>query len=194
MLSTLFLGIMHKLSETCLYFTERHDATGHIGLTPLQKCTAIMRQLAYGMDIDTIDEYLKLGKTTALECLEYYCAWIVECFGAKFLHRPTIDSHDCWHNSPVGWQGQFTQGTSNILQSSLSWFMINIKSRDTHESGEQWQHEGHEGFRQVRASVRIITLHPMFLVYYDSFGRDPLYPYVLHHMFLVYCKEGLSQL
>jgi hypothetical protein len=25
-------------------------------------------------------------------------------------------------------------------------------------------------------SVRIITLHPLFLVYYDSLGWDPLYP------------------
>jgi hypothetical protein len=30
-----FLSIMHKLSETSPYFTERHDATGHIGLTLL---------------------------------------------------------------------------------------------------------------------------------------------------------------
>jgi hypothetical protein len=66
---TLFLSIMHNLSETSPYFTERHDATSHIGLTPLQKCIAIVRQLAYGMTADMIDEYMKLGKATALECL-----------------------------------------------------------------------------------------------------------------------------
>jgi hypothetical protein len=32
---TLFLNIMHKLSEIALYFTERHDTTGHIGLISL---------------------------------------------------------------------------------------------------------------------------------------------------------------
>jgi hypothetical protein len=31
-----FLHIMHKLGETSPYFTERHDVTSHIGLTPLQ--------------------------------------------------------------------------------------------------------------------------------------------------------------
>jgi hypothetical protein len=47
------------------------------------------------MAADTIDEYLKLGKTIALECLEYYYSGIIEYFGAN-LHR----------------------GTSNIIQSS----------------------------------------------------------------------------
>jgi hypothetical protein len=56
---------MHKLSETSLYFCERYDATGRAGLTVLQKCTAVLRQLAYDMATNTIDEYLKLGKTIA---------------------------------------------------------------------------------------------------------------------------------
>jgi hypothetical protein len=47
-------------------------------------------QLAYGMATDTIDVYLKLGKLTALECLEYYCVGIIECFRAGFLRRPTV--------------------------------------------------------------------------------------------------------
>jgi hypothetical protein len=42
------------------------------------------------MTIDMIDEYLKLGKSTTLECLEYYCLRIIECFGAEFLRRPTV--------------------------------------------------------------------------------------------------------
>jgi hypothetical protein len=86
----LFLSIMHKLSETSPYFYERYDVAGRAGLTALQKCTASLRQLAYGMAADTIDEYLKLGKTTALECLEYYCSDIIECFGDKFLRRHTV--------------------------------------------------------------------------------------------------------
>jgi hypothetical protein len=92
---TLFLRIMHKLSETSLYFTERHDATNRMSLTLLQKYISVVRQLAYDMATDMIDEYLKLGKTTALECLEYYCAGIIECFGAEFLHRSTIANTQC---------------------------------------------------------------------------------------------------
>jgi hypothetical protein len=42
------------------------------------------------MAADTIDEYLKLEKITALECLEYYYSSIIECFGDEFLRRPTV--------------------------------------------------------------------------------------------------------
>jgi hypothetical protein len=82
---------MNKLSETTSpYFTERYDANGRIGFTPLQKCADVLRQLAYGTTADTMDEYMKLGKTTALKCLEYYCVDIVHCYRAEFLHRPTV--------------------------------------------------------------------------------------------------------
>jgi hypothetical protein len=81
---SLFLSIMHKLSERSPYFTKRYDATDRISLTLLQKCTATLRQLAYDMAANMIYEYLKLGKSTVLECLEYYCACIVECDGAEF--------------------------------------------------------------------------------------------------------------
>jgi hypothetical protein len=90
-----FISIMHKLSETSSYFYERYDATDRVGLTVLQKCTATLCQLAYGMTAYTIDEYLKLEKTTALECLQYYCSGIIECFGDKFLHRATIADTQC---------------------------------------------------------------------------------------------------
>jgi hypothetical protein len=40
---TLFLSIMHKLSETSPYLSERSDAAGHVSLTALQKCIAAMR-------------------------------------------------------------------------------------------------------------------------------------------------------
>jgi hypothetical protein len=87
---TLFISFMNKLSKTSTYFTERHDATGLIGLIPLQKCTTALCHLAYIMTADIIDEYMKLGKTTILECLEYYFADIVDCYGVEFLCRSIV--------------------------------------------------------------------------------------------------------
>jgi hypothetical protein len=49
---------MHKLSETSPYFCQRYDTTGRVGLIVLQKCIAALRQLAYSMTVDIIDEYL----------------------------------------------------------------------------------------------------------------------------------------
>jgi hypothetical protein len=42
------------------------------------------------MTTDTIDEYMKLGKTIGLECLEYYCLDIIEYFEDEFLRCPTV--------------------------------------------------------------------------------------------------------
>jgi hypothetical protein len=42
------------------------------------------------MAVDTIDKYLKLGKTTALECIEYYCSGVIKYFGDEFLRSPTV--------------------------------------------------------------------------------------------------------
>jgi hypothetical protein len=92
---TLFLSIMYKLSETSPYFSWTYDATVRVGLTALQKCTAVLRQLAYGMTADTIDEYLKLEKSTALECLEYYYSGIIECFGDEILRHSTVADTQC---------------------------------------------------------------------------------------------------
>jgi hypothetical protein len=61
---TIFLSIMHKLSKTSSYFSERYDVTSRVDLTPLQKCIIDVHQLVYGMVVDTIDEYMKLEKST----------------------------------------------------------------------------------------------------------------------------------
>jgi hypothetical protein len=92
-----------------------------------------MNMLAYCMITDTIDEYLKLRKTIALECLEKYCEGIIDGYRIEFLYRPTIidtqhllaqeeecgfpsmlGSIDCMHQKwmiyLMGWEGQFTSG------------------------------------------------------------------------------------
>jgi hypothetical protein len=68
----LFLRIMHRLGEYSLYFTQREDACNRRGLSPLQKCTAALRLLAYGGAVDSIDEYLKLARSTALDCRKHH--------------------------------------------------------------------------------------------------------------------------
>jgi hypothetical protein len=47
------------------------------------------------MITDIIDEYLKLEKSTILECIEYYCTSIIKCFGTELLRRPNIADTQC---------------------------------------------------------------------------------------------------
>ncbi|XP_042449219.1 uncharacterized protein LOC122034161 [Zingiber officinale] len=62
---------------------------GRMGLSPLQKCTAAIRQLAYGAPVDQSDEYLRLAETTAIDCLINFCKCVYEVFGDQYLRRPT---------------------------------------------------------------------------------------------------------
>ncbi|XP_057425964.1 uncharacterized protein LOC130719355 [Lotus japonicus] len=48
------------------------DAVGRQGLSPLQKCTAAIRMLAYGSPADSVDEYVRIGESTAIECLKNF--------------------------------------------------------------------------------------------------------------------------
>ncbi|XP_048613128.1 uncharacterized protein LOC106422532 [Brassica napus] len=85
----LFIRIVYELSENIPFFQHRQDATGRFGHTPLQKCTAVIRQLAYGSAADAVDEYLRIGESTALLFLHKFTDGIIQLFGDEYLRRPT---------------------------------------------------------------------------------------------------------
>jgi hypothetical protein len=87
----LFLCIVNALSEWSPYFTLRADCANRQGLSPLQKCTSAIRMLAYGMPADGLDEYLKIGKSTALECLDKFAQGVIEVFSGEYMRAPTVE-------------------------------------------------------------------------------------------------------
>ncbi|XP_048609886.1 uncharacterized protein LOC106446965 isoform X1 [Brassica napus] len=130
----LFLRIVDRLSTEVPYFQQRRDATRRNGLSPLQKCTAAIRMLAYGQSGDTYDEYLRMADSTSRLCLEKFTDAIIQLFGDEYLRTPTaedlqrlldigevrgfsgmIGSIDCmhweWKSCPTAWKGQFTRGS-----------------------------------------------------------------------------------
>lgn len=130
----LLLRIVHGLSECIPFFQQRRDATGRFGHSPLQKCTAAIRLLAYGSAADTVDEYLRLAEATALSCLHNFTDGIIQLFGDEYLRRPTsedlqrlldigekqgfpgmVGSIDCmhweWKNFSTVWKGQYARGS-----------------------------------------------------------------------------------
>ncbi|XP_024004112.1 putative nuclease HARBI1 [Eutrema salsugineum] len=129
----LFMKIVDHLSNEFSFFRQKKDAAGRPGLSGLQKCTAAIRLLAYGTAADAVDEYLRLGDSTARSCLEHFVEGIIYLFGEEYLRRPTpedlrrllyfgenrgfpgmIGSIDCmhweWKNCPTAWKGQYTRG------------------------------------------------------------------------------------
>jgi hypothetical protein len=86
---SLFLCIVDALGEWSPFF-KLYDATNRPGLSPIQKCIAAIRQLGTGSTADEFDEYIKIGESTALECLNFFVKGVNEIFGAEYLRRPTV--------------------------------------------------------------------------------------------------------
>jgi hypothetical protein len=146
-----FLRIVNDLGVWSSYFTQRVYCTGRLGLSPLQKCTAAIRMLAYGTAADMLDEYLKIAESTALECLEKFVLGVIEVFGAKYLRRPiaedierllqvgesrgfpgNLGNLDCmhwrWDNCPTAWKGQYTgrYGVPTIILEAVASYDLHI--------------------------------------------------------------------
>ncbi|KAI5402842.1 hypothetical protein KIW84_050438 [Lathyrus oleraceus] len=79
-----FLRIVDALGNHDEYFQMRVDATGKMGLSPLQKCTSAIRMLAYGSPADLVDEYVRIGESTSIECLERFVKGVNVVFGTEF--------------------------------------------------------------------------------------------------------------
>uniref|UniRef100_A0A0D3AKW9 DDE Tnp4 domain-containing protein n=1 Tax=Brassica oleracea var. oleracea TaxID=109376 RepID=A0A0D3AKW9_BRAOL len=130
----LFMRIVNRLSNEVEFFQQKRDALGRLSLSPLQKSTTAIRVLAYGNAADGVDEYLRLGASTTLSCLENFVDGIISLFGEEYLRRPTpadlqrlldigeycgfpgmIGSIDCmhweWKNCPTAWKGQYSRGS-----------------------------------------------------------------------------------
>uniref|UniRef100_A0A0D3D8C4 Nuclease HARBI1 n=1 Tax=Brassica oleracea var. oleracea TaxID=109376 RepID=A0A0D3D8C4_BRAOL len=130
----LFMRIVNQLSNEVEFFQQKRDALGRLSLSPLQKSTTAIRVLAYGNAANGADEYLRLGASTTLSCLENFVDGIISLFGEEYLRRPTpadlqrlldigeycgfpgmIGSIDCmhweWKNCPPAWKEQYSRGS-----------------------------------------------------------------------------------
>ncbi|CAH9080302.1 unnamed protein product [Cuscuta europaea] len=133
----LFERILHAVENYDNYFTQKVDAVGKIGLSPLQKVIAAIRMLAYGCSADSLDEYVQIGESTAIECLKKFCGAIIGLFEEQYLRKPNkfdiasllkdseargfpgmLGSLDCmhwhWKNCPTAWHGTFTNGFKKV--------------------------------------------------------------------------------
>uniref|UniRef100_A0A453J9K3 Uncharacterized protein n=1 Tax=Aegilops tauschii subsp. strangulata TaxID=200361 RepID=A0A453J9K3_AEGTS len=112
------------------YFTQKRSASGALGLHPLQKMTAAMRMLTYGIAADGADEYIRSAEATNLESCKKFVIKVYEVFGERYLRSPNeediarllaigeergfpgmLGSIDCmhwgWKNCPKKWHGMF---------------------------------------------------------------------------------------
>ncbi|XP_042966654.1 uncharacterized protein LOC122300214 [Carya illinoinensis] len=127
----LFLRINAAVVSHDDYFVQKRDASGRLGLSSLQKMTVAIRMLAYGVTADLMDEYIKIGESTARQSMKKFVKAIVSIFGNEYLRSPNssdivrlldagqrcgfpgmLGSIDCmhwkWKNFPTAWKGMYS--------------------------------------------------------------------------------------
>ncbi|KAF5472425.1 hypothetical protein F2P56_009145 [Juglans regia] len=127
----LFLRILNEVEAYEPYFVQRRDNAGRLGLSFMQKITAELRMLAYGVTGDFIDKYIRIGESTAMESLKKFCKTIITVFSDEYLRSPNandiarllvvgeqrgfpgmLGSIDCmhwkWKNCPAAWKGMYS--------------------------------------------------------------------------------------
>ena len=128
---SLFVRILSNMEVYDPYFVQKNDAVGNIGLSPLQKMTAAIRMLAYGVAADVVDDYVRIGESTAIESLQRFVSAIVAIYSDEHLRSPNsadiarllaigerrgfpgmLGSIDCmhwrWKNCPTAWKGMYS--------------------------------------------------------------------------------------
>ncbi|KAL0006319.1 hypothetical protein SO802_013880 [Lithocarpus litseifolius] len=128
---SLFLHIQSKVETYEPYFIQRRDNAQRLSLSSLQKITAALRMLAYGMAADFMNEYVRIGESTAIESLKKFVNVVVDIFSKEYLRSTNnediarllangerhgfpgmLESIDCmhwkWKNCPTTWKGQYS--------------------------------------------------------------------------------------
>ncbi|XP_074355919.1 uncharacterized protein LOC141695581 [Apium graveolens] len=128
---SLFSRIQEAVESHDLYFVQRYNVAEVPGLSSLQKITAALRIIAYGVSADAVDDYIRISKSTAIENVRRFVISIVQIFGEQYLRRPNnvdiqrlmevaeqrgfpgmLGSIDCmhwrWKNCPTAWHVAFS--------------------------------------------------------------------------------------
>jgi hypothetical protein len=126
----LFVRIMNVVEEHDDYFVQKRNAASTLGLSCLQKVAAVFKMIAYGVPADATDDYMRVGESTALQCLRIFVVAVVEVFGPRYLRLPNeqdtakllaigesrgfpgmLGSIDCmywgWKNCPTAWHRMY---------------------------------------------------------------------------------------
>ncbi|XP_028092570.1 uncharacterized protein LOC114292742 [Camellia sinensis] len=87
----LFLRILSTVEAYDPYFAQKQDVVGVLGLSSLQKMTAAMRMLAYGVAVDFVDDYVRIRESIAIESLQRFVEVVVAVFSNVYLRTPNKD-------------------------------------------------------------------------------------------------------
>ena len=156
------------------YFQQRLSATSKPQASTLQKMTAALRVLAFGVLNDSVDEYVRLYESTVCEAVHRFARSVVEKYQPVYLRKPTLSdlqrvlseyekagfpgcmgcvdySHWVWKNCPMSLHGQY-QGKS--LKRSI--VMETVAEKDLY----LWHF--YIGIRGAMNDLNVMAFFPLF--------------------------------
>jgi hypothetical protein len=89
MCRSLFNKIFDACESNTRYFKRKNNVVGLIGFSGHQKISAVMSILAYDIPTDYADEYLQIGKDTAMESVRRFCKFMIRVYGRSIFELPT---------------------------------------------------------------------------------------------------------
>ncbi|GKB72033.1 ALP1-like protein isoform X1 [Tanacetum coccineum] len=84
-----FNQLVTDVSNHDPFFRTNMDCTGRQAISGLLKCTSAIRQLAYDVHADFLDEYMQISERTSCTALDHFCQAVMEIYGPEFLRKPT---------------------------------------------------------------------------------------------------------
>ncbi|GJS79316.1 RNA-directed DNA polymerase, eukaryota [Tanacetum coccineum] len=72
------------------FFHNNIDCTGKEGISGLLKCTSSIRQLAYGVHAEFLDEYMQISERISRTALDHFCQAVMQIYGPEFLRKLTV--------------------------------------------------------------------------------------------------------
>nr|XP_043611942.1 uncharacterized protein LOC122583623 [Erigeron canadensis] len=86
----LFVKIASDLENNFSFFQRKIDARGKWGFSALQRCTSAVRQLGYGSNPDSLDDYLNMSERSSRDTLNAFCDGVIKLYRHEYLRRPTL--------------------------------------------------------------------------------------------------------
>nr|XP_043622736.1 uncharacterized protein LOC122594319 [Erigeron canadensis] len=135
------------------------------------RCTSAVRQLGYGSNPDSLDDYLNMSERSSRDTLNAFCDGVIKLYRHEYLRRPTrsLDcTHWAWDNCPVAWRGQYTRGDHHGPTISLE----AVASLDC------WIWHAYFGVAGSNNNINVLNQSSLFNPFED--GTTPLVPFTVN--------------
>ncbi|GKC42497.1 serine/threonine-protein kinase STY17-like protein, partial [Tanacetum coccineum] len=98
------------------FFRNNIDCSGKKGISGLLKSTSSIRQLAYGVHAEFLDEYMQISERTSRTTLDHFCKSVMQIYlhhEEKHGFSGMLESFDCtdweWFGCPYAFKAQYVR-------------------------------------------------------------------------------------